>query len=210
MADGEGRNAETVSTSTTKSARRQTALRHSAQTQSGAVLIRNLGTQARASAALSTHHNKSGVLKAVPERGAAGACDSSSCAEQARLLLRQINSTRDPCDDFYAYVCEDWALTRPLPPGAEQMSMDTILVDGYAELLAAELRENATRYPALRFLLDNCLHPQPNLFPTLCAMFLDTIRLKPWMARAPTSRHRKANRRLRCPASWPSPTACWE
>ncbi|KAH7962038.1 neprilysin-2 [Rhipicephalus sanguineus] len=224
MADGEGRNAENVSTSTTKSTRRQTALRHNAQTHSGgwaaavwslavtttALLLVSvvitalvsttlLGssthsqpvTQAGASAALSTHHNKSGVLKAVPERGAAGACDSSSCAEQARLLLRQINSSRDPCDDFYAYVCEDWALTRPLPPGAERLSMDTILVDGYAELLAAELRENATRYPALRFLQDNCLHPQSTLFPTLCAMFLDTIRLKPWMARASTSRHRR-------------------
>ncbi|KAH6939836.1 hypothetical protein HPB50_021881 [Hyalomma asiaticum] len=148
------------------------------------------GTKGMASAAVSNRQNRTGMLNAVPERGAAGACESASCAEQARLLLRQINSSRDPCDDFYAYVCEDWALTRPLPPGAERLSMDTILVDGYAELLAVELRENATRFPALRFLLDNCLHPQPTLFPTLSAMFLDAIRLKPWMARA-SSRHRR-------------------
>ncbi|KAH7965480.1 hypothetical protein HPB49_008369 [Dermacentor silvarum] len=148
------------------------------------------GAQAAASVVVSTRPNRSSVLNAMPNRSAVGACYSAACVEQARLLLRQINSSRDPCDDFYAYVCEDWALTRPLPPGSERLSMDTILVDGYAELLAVELRENATKFPALRFLMDNCLHPQPNLFPTLCAMFLDAIRLKPWMARA-SSRHRR-------------------
>ncbi|KAK8770353.1 hypothetical protein V5799_013187 [Amblyomma americanum] len=138
-----------------------------------------------------SHSNRSSFLKAVPERGAR-TCDSAACMDQARLLLRQINTSRDPCDDFYAYVCEDWALTRPLPPGADRLSMDTILVDGYAELLASGLRDNATRFPAFRFLLDNCMHPQPTLFPTLHAMFLEAIRLRPWMTRTSSRRRPSA------------------
>ncbi|KAK8779984.1 hypothetical protein V5799_018676 [Amblyomma americanum] len=116
-------------------------------------------------------------------------CDSTACVEYARLLRRHINASRDPCDDFYAYVCEDWARTRPLAPGVGRISADTILVDGYAELLASGLRDNATRFPPLRFLIDSCLHPQPNLFRSLQAMFLDAVRLRPWMAQS-TARRR--------------------
>ncbi|XP_065296389.1 phosphate-regulating neutral endopeptidase PHEX-like isoform X1 [Dermacentor albipictus] len=118
------------------------------------------------------------------------ACTSTACVEHARKLLRQINASRDPCDDFYAYVCDDWVRARPLPPSSERLSVDTALVDGYAELLASGLRDNATgRFPPLRFLIDNCLRPQPNLFHALRAMFMDATRLRPWMAQS-TARRR--------------------
>ncbi|XP_077553542.1 phosphate-regulating neutral endopeptidase PHEX-like [Haemaphysalis longicornis] len=128
-----------------------------------------------------------GVLRAAPIRSTP-ACDSAACMDQARLLLRQINASRHPCDDFYAYVCEDWALTRPLPPGAEQMSMDTILIDGYAEILESVLQEKAASFPPLRFILDQCLHPPPTLFHSLRAMFLDTVRLRHWMTQSSSLR----------------------
>ncbi|XP_075723762.1 phosphate-regulating neutral endopeptidase PHEX-like [Rhipicephalus microplus] len=117
------------------------------------------------------------------------ACTSTACVEYARRLLRQINTSRDPCDDFYAYVCEDWVRARPLPLGSERLSVDTALVDGYAELLASGLRDNATsRFPPLRFLIDNCLRPQPNLFHALRAMFMDAAWLRPWMAQSSARR----------------------
>ncbi|KAL3222389.1 hypothetical protein MRX96_028417 [Rhipicephalus microplus] len=117
------------------------------------------------------------------------ACSSTACVEYARRLLRQINTSRDPCDDFYAYVCDDWVRARPLPLGSERLSVDTALVDGYAELLASGLRDNATsRFPPLRFLIDNCLRPQPNLFHALRAMFMDAARLRPWMAQSSARR----------------------
>lgn len=111
-------------------------------------------------------------------------CDSTACIEQAKLLLRQINASRDPCEDFYAHVCEDWGLTRPLPPGAEKVSVDTILLDGYTELLASGLKENSSQFPELQFLLDRCFSPEPNLFDSLLAMFLDATNLRSWMTKS--------------------------
>ncbi|KAK8785131.1 hypothetical protein V5799_008504 [Amblyomma americanum] len=119
-------------------------------------------------------------------------CDSTECVEQARLLLQQIDSSRDPCDDFYSYVCGNWALSEHLAPGAERMSVDTAMVADYAEFLAAGLRDNATRgFPQLRFLLEHCMDPEPVLFDNLLAMFLDATHLRPWMVRAPSSQSRR-------------------
>ncbi|CAN7997342.1 unnamed protein product [Ixodes hexagonus] len=111
-------------------------------------------------------------------------CDSTACIERAKLLLRQINTSRDPCDDFYAYVCDDWKLTRPLPPGADRVSMDTVLVDAYADLVASELQDAGNEFPELEYLMDRCLHPEPRLFDNLMAMFLDATDLRPWMTKS--------------------------
>ncbi|KAG0425732.1 hypothetical protein HPB47_027110, partial [Ixodes persulcatus] len=108
-------------------------------------------------------------------------CDSIACIERANLLLRQINKSRDPCDDFYAYVCNDWKLTRPLSPGADRVSMDTVLVDAYADLVASQLQDTGSQFPELEFLMDRCLHPEPELFDDLLAMFLDATDMRPWM-----------------------------
>ncbi|CAN7986712.1 unnamed protein product [Ixodes hexagonus] len=115
---------------------------------------------------------------------AAKPCDSMACIEQAKLLLRQVNMSRDPCDDFYAYVCDDWALAHPLPPGAEQVSVDTLLLDGYTELLAAGIRNFSSQFPELQFLLDRCLQPESTLFDSLLAMFLDATNVRSWMAKS--------------------------
>ncbi|KAL3219886.1 hypothetical protein MRX96_005645 [Rhipicephalus microplus] len=111
-------------------------------------------------------------------------CDSTACVEQARMLLYQIDFSRNPCDDFYAYVCDKWVQSHPLTPGAERLSVDTAMVEGYAELLASALRENVSRaFPQLRFLVDHCVDPEPLLFDNLIAMFLDATHLRPWMMR---------------------------
>ncbi|KAH6940212.1 hypothetical protein HPB50_026334 [Hyalomma asiaticum] len=120
-------------------------------------------------------------------------CDSTACVEHARMLLHQIDSSRDPCDDFYAYVCDKWVQSHPLTPGAERLSVDTAMVEGYADLLVSALHDNVSRdFPQLRFLVDHCVDPEPVLFDNLIAMFLDATHLRPWMVRAsPTSSHRQ-------------------
>ncbi|XP_075537619.1 membrane metallo-endopeptidase-like 1 [Dermacentor variabilis] len=119
-------------------------------------------------------------------------CDSTACVEQARMLLHQIDSSRDPCDDFYAYVCDKWAQSRPLTPGAERVSVDTAMVEDYAELLASALHDNVSHnFPQLRFLLGHCMDPEPVLFDNLIAMFMDTTHLRQWMVRASSSSRRQ-------------------
>ncbi|XP_064454953.1 neprilysin-2-like [Ornithodoros turicata] len=110
-------------------------------------------------------------------------CETTACIEQAKLLLRQLNSSRDPCEDFYSYVCDDWAAKRPLAPGAERISLDTILSDGYIELLSSGLAANITEYPEIRFLFERCLSPEPDLFDSLLTMFLEVS--NKWMVRFP-------------------------
>ncbi|CAN7987876.1 unnamed protein product, partial [Ixodes pacificus] len=128
------------------------------------------------------------LMNVVGAPKASKPCDSMACIEQAKLLLRQINVSRDPCEDFYSYVCDDWALTHPLPPGAEQVSVDTLLLDGYTELLAAGMRNFSSQFPELQFLLDRCLHPESTLFDRLSAMFLDATNIHFWMAKSSTRR----------------------
>ncbi|CAN7997998.1 unnamed protein product [Ixodes pacificus] len=126
-----------------------------------------------------TSQSRRGLLKAGDRQ--TKPCDSIACIERAKLLLRQINKSRDPCDDFYAYVCNDWKLTRPLSPGADRVSMDTVLVDAYADLVASQLQDTGSQFPELEFLVDRCLHPEPELFDDLLAMFLDATDMRPWM-----------------------------
>ncbi|KAH7962534.1 neprilysin-1 [Rhipicephalus sanguineus] len=143
----------------------------------------------RASSAASSLNNK-GLRGAKTHE--TKPCDSTACVEQARILLHQIDSNRDPCDDFYAYVCDKWAQSRPLTPGAERLSVDTVMVEAYAELLASALHDNASRdFPQLRFLVDHCVDPEPVLFDNLIAMFLDATHLRSWMMRPSSSPSRR-------------------
>ncbi|XP_065287846.1 neprilysin-1-like [Dermacentor albipictus] len=45
----------------------------------------------------------------------ASVCDSPVCKARAELILASINSSTDPCDDFYAYVCNGWKDAHPIP-----------------------------------------------------------------------------------------------
>ncbi|XP_050044871.2 neprilysin-like [Dermacentor andersoni] len=142
-----------------------------------------------ASSAAASLHNKRLLNARLHETKP---CDSTACVEQARMLLHQIDSSQDPCDDFYAYVCDKWAQSRPLTPGTERVSVDTAMVEDYAELLASALHDNVSHnFPQLRFLLDHCMDPEPVLFDNLIAMFMDTTHLRQWMVRASSSSRRQ-------------------
>lgn len=42
-------------------------------------------------------------------------CESPTCKARAELILASINSSADPCEDFYAYVCNGWKDAHPIP-----------------------------------------------------------------------------------------------
>ncbi|KAH7963341.1 neprilysin-1 [Rhipicephalus sanguineus] len=43
-------------------------------------------------------------------------CASSSCQALSRLINASVNGDLDPCDDFYAYVCDGWRRSHSLRP----------------------------------------------------------------------------------------------
>ncbi|XP_043287178.1 membrane metallo-endopeptidase-like 1 isoform X2 [Venturia canescens] len=46
-------------------------------------------------------------------------CRAEDCVTMANVISSAMNSTADPCDDFYEYACGDWAHTNETPPPDE-------------------------------------------------------------------------------------------
>ncbi|XP_049824588.1 endothelin-converting enzyme homolog isoform X3 [Aethina tumida] len=46
-----------------------------------------------------------------------GPCMNESCIHIASNLLKSMDSKVDPCDDFYAYACNGWIKSNPIPDG---------------------------------------------------------------------------------------------
>lgn len=44
-------------------------------------------------------------------------CLNESCIHIASTILEAMNSSIDPCDDFYAYACDGWIRNNPIPDG---------------------------------------------------------------------------------------------
>ncbi|XP_049515000.1 neprilysin-1-like [Dermacentor silvarum] len=44
-------------------------------------------------------------------------CNSSECIQRAQLITESLNTSIDPCTDFYSYVCGRWESNHHLPSG---------------------------------------------------------------------------------------------
>lgn len=49
-------------------------------------------------------------------------CESDSCKSRAELILASVNKSADPCQDFYAYVCNRWNKEHPISDDLASMS----------------------------------------------------------------------------------------
>ncbi|KAM7311681.1 endothelin-converting enzyme 1-like [Ixodes scapularis] len=104
-----------------------------------------------------------------------GPCVSAACLEQSRIVLRQLNSSVDPCDDFYEHVCRNWIEAHPLKPGQESLSTDDIMEETYGNMLVAAIKDKRTEYAELRFLFRECLSPRPRVYHDLLDLFRESL-----------------------------------
>ncbi|OQV18718.1 Neprilysin-11 [Hypsibius exemplaris] len=78
------------------------------------------------------------TLVEFPESlGNQSVCETEHCYELARAMAMAMNTSINPCDDFYEYACGNWTSYNPMPD--DQSSWDNFQV--VAQKLTKQLRE---------------------------------------------------------------------
>uniref|UniRef100_A0A4V2H9R3 U6-Hexatoxin-Hc1h_1 n=1 Tax=Hadronyche cerberea TaxID=1107879 RepID=A0A4V2H9R3_HADCE len=83
-------------------------------------------------------------------------CTSPECQEAARALLESMDTTADPCQNFYRYACGGWIDRHPIPPEKGRYSAFDALDDQVSENVAGILK-NATNESHERPVLQSAL-----------------------------------------------------
>jgi predicted metalloendopeptidase len=69
-------------------------------------------------------------------------CETPACVELASELLTNMNTTVDPCVDFFEYTCGGWIQKNPLPDDKTRISTFDQLADAGKTILKRELESN--------------------------------------------------------------------
>ncbi|XP_077564940.1 neprilysin-2-like [Haemaphysalis longicornis] len=107
-------------------------------------------------------------------------CMSKACVDQGAKLVDDLEPTIRPCDDFYQHVCARWQHRQPTNIQHDRVSVDYALVDLFIDLVVNVIRSDATPFPELKFFIDECVQPQPNLFLNVKEALLRHLDLKSW------------------------------
>uniref|UniRef100_A0A224Y3M3 Gluzincin n=1 Tax=Rhipicephalus zambeziensis TaxID=60191 RepID=A0A224Y3M3_9ACAR len=70
-------------------------------------------------------------------------CDTPVCLQRAKTINESLNTSVDPCEDFYSYACGGWMKNHPIPAEKSALDSFSILNDELRDTLR-ELLENIT------------------------------------------------------------------
>ena len=89
-------------------------------------------------------------------------CSTSDCLQVAGYVASNLNTSVDPCDDFYAYSCGGWMSRNFIKPGSDYLDVHRLVSDTRMEELEAILNrkvsEDAPQYEKkLKTLYQSCM-----------------------------------------------------
>ena len=73
-------------------------------------------------------------------------CLSKECVKIAASILSDLDTTVDPCDDFYLYSCGGWIKSNPIPDGQSDWSMFKKLTEANELVIKNALESNVTSH----------------------------------------------------------------
>ncbi len=68
-------------------------------------------------------------------------CHTNACQTAGKLIRDSMNSSVDPCDDFYAFACGGWMATHTIPPEKSRYNSFDALDEELQKSLKEELSE---------------------------------------------------------------------
>lgn len=90
-------------------------------------------------------------------------CHTMSCNQTATEIAESLNSTIEPCDDFYRFACDGWIGTHPVSDVVNAISQFDLLEHQVVAktktmLDANENRSNGNWWRMLQYLYQSCLN----------------------------------------------------
>ena len=105
------------------------------------------------------HHNRSDIIVTThnvtdPRRcgnnyssaASHGLCLSKECVKVAAAILSDLDTTVNPCDDFYLYSCGGWIKSNPIPDGQSDWSMFKKLTEANELVIKNALETKLTNH----------------------------------------------------------------
>uniref|UniRef100_UPI00358F17BC endothelin-converting enzyme 2-like n=1 Tax=Myxine glutinosa TaxID=7769 RepID=UPI00358F17BC len=95
-------------------------------------------------------------------------CLTPSCIMASGVLIRFLNRSVDPCDDFYTFACGGWLRDNPRPPKEDRWGQFEVLkmnnLNSLHKLIGnSELRTDSEAIQKTRLFYSACMH-RKNLF----------------------------------------------
>lgn len=83
-------------------------------------------------------------------------CDTVHCHEIAKLIQQSIDTTANPCENFYQYACGSWGKNNPVPEGRETWSQNHVVLDKTKRRIKELLEEHisSTDIPPVRMVKE--------------------------------------------------------
>ncbi|XP_065287847.2 neprilysin-1-like [Dermacentor albipictus] len=79
--------------------------------------------------------------KVKNHKGKYSVCDTEVCVRRAKLISESLNTSVDPCDDFYSYACGGWMATHSIP-GSESSTGSLDLLNDELQKTLKDILEN--------------------------------------------------------------------
>ncbi|KAM5160835.1 membrane metallo-endopeptidase-like 1 [Callospermophilus lateralis] len=83
--------------------------------------------------------------RAIKESSPSEVCTTSGCVMAAARILRNMDPTKEPCDDFYQYACGGWLRRHVIPETSSRYSVFDILRDELEVILKGVLEKSTDK-----------------------------------------------------------------